>query len=121
MRGTHRIIMNKKEFNKYLIRDLGRCYHCGITNDTLVPQHRKGRGMGGSKARNVPSNIITFCSEHNGRIEANAIAKAKAKRLGWSLDSWQDPKTFPVFDSASGTWYLLGDDFSRQTYSLEDS
>jgi len=77
--------------------------------------------MGGSKARHVPSNIITFCSEHNGRIESNAIARAKARRLGWSLESWQDPKTAPVFDTASGSWYLLGDDFSRQTYSLEDS
>jgi hypothetical protein len=114
-------MMNKKEFNKYLTRDMGRCYHCGITDDTLVPQHRQGRGMGGSKARNVPSNIITFCSDHNGRIEANAIAKAKARRLGWSLESWQDPKTAPVFDSSSGSWYLLGDDFSRQTYPLEDS
>jgi hypothetical protein len=113
--------MNKKEFDKYLRRDKARCYHCGITDDTLVPQHRKGRGMGGSKAAHTPSNIITFCSDYNGRIESNAIARSKAKRLGWSLESWQDPKEFPVFDTASGNWYLLGDDFSRQTYPLEDS
>jgi hypothetical protein len=77
--------------------------------------------MGGSKARHVPSNIITFCSEHNGRIESNAIAKAKSLRCGWSLESWQDPLTEPVFDTASGSWYILGNDFSRQTYPPEDS
>lgn len=109
--------MKRKEFEKYLKRDFWRCYHCGVNDDTLVPQHRLGRGMGGSKARDVPSNIITFCADHNFRIEANPIAASKARRLGWKLESWQDPKTTPVFCMTTGEWYVLGDDFSRKVYN----
>jgi hypothetical protein len=111
--------MKRKEFEKYLKRDFGRCYHCGISDDTLVPQHRLGRGMGGSSARDVPSNIITFCSDHNGRIEQNYVASARAKRLGWKLESWQNPLTTPVFSMAVGEWYLLDDHYSRQVYNPE--
>lgn len=109
--------MNKKEFTKYLKRDFYRCYHCGISDETLVPQHRLGRGMGGSKVRDVPSNIITFCADFNNRIEQNSIAREKARRLGWSLESWQNPLTSPVFDNTTGEWYVLADDFSRQVYN----
>jgi hypothetical protein len=107
-------MMNKREFNKYLKRDQGRCYHCGITDDTLVPQHRQGRGMGGSKLRDVPSNIITFCSDFNQRIEDNHISSLKAKRMGWKLESWEDPQTTPVLDMSSQEWFLLSDDYTRE-------
>ncbi len=113
--------MNRKEFDRYLRRDFGRCYHCGINDDTLVPQHRQGRGMGGSKARHTPSNIITFCSDHNGKIESNAIALLRAKRLGWRLESWQDPRNTPVFCMTTGEWYLLTDDYTRQVYNPDDN
>ena len=106
--------MNKREFNKYLKRDQGRCYHCGITDDTLVPQHRQGRGMGGSKLRDVPSNIITFCADYNQRIEDNHISSLKAKRMGWKLESWEDPQTTPVLDMSSQEWFLLSDDYTRE-------
>lgn len=109
--------MKPKEFEKYLKRDFHRCYHCGINNETLVPQHRLGRGMGGSKMRDVPSNIITFCSEFNGRIESDSMAQQKAKQLGWKLESWQDPKTEPVFCMTTGEWYVLADDYTRRVYN----
>lgn len=86
-------------------------------DDTLIPQHRLGRGMGGSKARDVPSNIIVFCADQNQRIEENYVARERARRNGWSLQSWEDPATTPVFDMTSGEWYVLGDDFSRVVYS----
>ena len=106
--------MRAKQFRQLLERDQGRCYHCGRSDDTLVPQHRLGRGMGGSKARDVPSNIITFCSDYNQRVEDNAISAAKAKRMGWKLESWQDPLDTPVWDFSSGLWYTLNDSYTRQ-------
>lgn len=113
--------MKRKEFERYLKRDFWRCYHCGISDDTLVPQHRLGRGMGGSKDPKVhaASNIITFCSDHNGRIENNSIALLRAKRLGWKLESWQDPKDTPVFCMTSGEWYVLRDDCTRTVYNQD--
>lgn len=115
--------MKRKEFDLYLRRDFGRCYHCGASGDTLVPQHRLGRGMGGSKDPkvNAPSNIITFCSEHNGQIESNSIALLRAKRLGWKLESWQDPRDTPVFCMTTGCWYLLCDNYTREVYSPSDN
>jgi hypothetical protein len=113
---TSVLTVTKKEFLKYLKRDFNRCYHCGITGDTLVPQHRLGRGMGGSKARDVPSNIITFCSYYNGLIEQDSSERLRALKLGWSLKSWQDPKTTPVFCMVTGEWYVLADDYTRRVY-----
>ena len=60
--------MTPKEFRKYIDRD-SWCYHCGQT-EAIAPNHRISRGMGGSKVRNVPSNIIVLCSEMNGLIES---------------------------------------------------
>lgn len=111
--------VTKKEFLKYLKRDFNRCYHCGINDETLIPQHRLGRGMGGSKARDVPSNIITFCSYYNGLIESDASERIRAEKLGWSLRSWQNPKEAPVFCMTTGEWYVLADDYSRRVYDAK--
>lgn len=108
--------VTKKEFQKYLQRDFNRCYHCGINGDTLVPQHRLGRGMGGSKARDVPSNIITLCSYYNGLIEQDSSEKMRALKLGWALRSYQDPRETPVFCMTTGEWYVLADDYTRRVY-----
>ena len=114
-------IVTKKEFEKYLRRDFYHCLHCGINDDTLVPQHRLGRGMGGSKGRDVPSNIVVLCSDFNTRIEQNYVSAAKAKRMGWKLESWQDPKTSPVWDCITGEWYVLADDYTRKVYDAEEA
>ena len=103
--------MNKKEFQKYLNRDKA-CVHCGLDDDTLVPQHRLNRGMGGSKARDVPSNIVTLCSEFNFLIEANSVQAGLARAYGWKLTAGQDPKRIPVF--IRGDWWLLDDKFGKQ-------
>jgi hypothetical protein len=107
--------MNKKEFQKYLDRDHGRCWHCGTSDTTLIPQHRLGRGMGGSKSllRNSPSNIITFCSLANGQIESDPKAQDQARNFGWKLSNFQDPKNILVFDAYDGNWYLLNDQYDR--------
>jgi hypothetical protein len=59
--------MTKKEFQKYLDRD-GGCVHCGDT-ETAVPNHRANRGMGGSRERDVPSNVIVGGRSSVERLE----------------------------------------------------
>lgn len=107
------LIVTKKEFAKYLARD-GHCYHCGITDQTLVPQHRRNRGMGGSRMRSEPSNVIVVCALSNGLFEASETASRAAQRYGWKLRAGQDPKDTPVFDAWSGVWYLLDDQFGKR-------
>lgn len=113
--------MNQTEFNKYLRRDHGRCYHCGIQDDTLIPQHRRGRGMGGSKSKssNGAANIITFCSAANQLLEQDADFRFEAKRFGWSLESWQSPDFEPVFDVSTSRWWILENDGSRHPAIVE--
>jgi len=105
--------MNSKQFQNYLIRDRQRCVHCGISSDTLIPQHRKNRGMGGSKARDVPSNIVVMCSKFNYLIEVDAIWATLAKERGWKLESWQDPLDTPLYDANDGIYYILDNSFGR--------
>ena len=108
--------MNGKQFAKFLVRDFNRCWHCGIDDLTLVPQHRRGRGFGGSKSltANGAANIIVFCSEANGRLERDATFAKVAQAKGWSLKSWQTPELEPVFDVVTQTWYLLDNNFGRE-------
>lgn len=103
--------VTQKEFQRFLDRDRS-CYHCGRSDDTLIPQHRKGRGMGGSKERNRASNVVVFCSWANGELESNATFAARARELGWALRSGQDSAATPIRDAA-GTWWLLDDEFQR--------
>lgn len=103
--------MKPKEFEKYLARDK-HCLHCGTT-ETLVPNHRANRGMGGSKKRDVPSNIVVLCARINGEIESDAIMAEVARQYGWKLKTWQEPLGAPVLDLPSGKWYLLTDSFTR--------
>jgi len=103
--------MNAKEFRKYLDRDKG-CLHCGET-EAVAPNHRINRQMGGSKARDVPSNIVVLCSAMNNAIESDAQQAKLAKWYGWKLNTWDNPGTKPVYDTQTSLWYVLGDDFSR--------
>lgn len=103
--------MTPKQFARYLARDKG-CLHCGAT-EALAPNHRANRGMGGSRERDVPSNIVVICSTLNGLIESDDRWARVAKEYGWKLNSWDDPLTEPVFDFQTRRWYLLNDDFLR--------
>ena len=104
--------MTPKEFRRYLDRDQG-CLHCG-ESEAVSPNHRANRGMGGSKTRDVPSNIIMLCSYMNNAIEANARQQTLAKLYGWKLETWQDPSTVPVYDAPKDEWILLDDEFHRK-------
>ena len=103
--------MNAKTWASYLRRD-GGCAHCGAV-DVAVPNHRINRGMGGSKLRNKPSNIVALCSEMNGLIESDAQQAARAKAYGWKLESWQQPEFEPVYYPLEGRWYYLDDFYER--------
>lgn len=103
--------MNKKEFDKLVVRD-SYCLHCGETV-AVSPNHRANRGMGGSKERDVPSNLMILCSQMNSAIESNLNASVIARAYGWKLNSWADPKKEPIFDAIAGVWYLLDDNYGR--------
>lgn len=104
--------MTPKQFQKFLDRD-GGCLHCG-EREAVAPNHRANRGMGGSKLRDVPSNVVVLCSVFNGQIESDSKAAQEARKYGWKLSSWQDPKEAPVYDTQTNSWFVLGDDFNRK-------
>lgn len=104
--------MKPRDFVRLLERDGGYCLDCGTT-EALAPNHRANRGMGGSKERDVPSNLVVLCSDLNGRIEQIASEAERARRAGWKLYSWQDPKEVPVLDRITGESYFLDDDYGR--------
>lgn len=103
--------MKPKQFAKYLLRD-GGCLHCG-ERVAVSPQHRANRGMGGSKALDVPSNVVVLCSYLNGLLEADVRFAELAVKNGWKISKHSDPRTQPVYDRQTRHWYLLADDFTR--------
>ena len=100
--------MNQKTFRKYLDRDDG-CVHCGAT-EAVSPHHRLNRGMGGSKERDKPSNVIVICSWLNNAMEADSKVAAKAKELGWKLQAGDNPELEPIYHY-SMQWRVLDDVF----------
>ena len=109
--------MTKKEFDKYLERDLG-CWHCGSQGDDLIPHHRLNRGMGSkNKVANQPSNIIALCSEANGLLESNAEFAELGRKLGWKLGSYEKPTEVPIF--GHGGWWLLDNNFTKDLLECE--
>lgn len=104
--------MTPREFQLFVDRDGGRCMHCG-TDWGLVPQHRLGRGMGGSKERERPSNVITFCGKFNGLIESDPQLADIARAYGWKLRAGDEPLMAAVFDYAAQSWFFLDDDYHR--------
>jgi hypothetical protein len=107
--------MKANEFRKYLYRDFG-CIHCGEV-ERVSPHHRLNRGMGGSKLRNNPANIIVLCSTLNGLLESDAEIASKARSLGWKLSNGQEPKEVAVWYPKYKSWFRLDDDFTRKLIS----
>ena len=105
--------MRAKDFQIILDRDLC-CLHCGSTDQTLIPQHRINRGMGGSKKRGSRSNLIVLCSLINGLIESDADWAQTARDCGWKLQPWDDPLQMPVWDQTTQAWWMLDDQGYRR-------
>lgn len=105
--------MNGRQFSLYLARDLHCVCGCVGREDTLVPQHRINRGMGGSKLLDRPSNVLVMCSYINGMIEADAVTADIAREYGWKLQRWETPEQVPFYDLATRTWNLIDNDYNR--------
>lgn len=101
--------MTPKQFQKFLDRD-GGCIHCGEM-EAVAPHHRLNRGMGGSKTRDKPSNIIVLCSMMNNLLESNADGAEMARGYGWKLRPGDDPTETPVWLPLHQLWVLLTDDY----------
>lgn len=103
--------MKPATFKKYLKRD-SYCPHCGSTD--LVPHHRANRGMGGSKLRDNPANILLVCALLNGLMESDPDIAEVARSNGWKLRNWQVPETTPYYDSMRHEWFTLTNDFGKR-------
>ncbi len=77
--------------------------------DLLVPQHRSGRGMGGSRLKNHLSNGVAMCSIVNGLIESDAELAAEARRRGIKISLHADTAAVPVEYPGGRIYYLLDD------------
>lgn len=77
--------------------------------DTLVPQHRANRGMGGRRSLERLSNIVWLCSEVNGLIESDATYAESARARGIKISSHDEPSHAPILHAIHGRC-LLDDD-----------
>lgn len=104
-----------------IARDQGRCVVTGaylVDPDTLRPyvqyslQHRKARGMGGSREAsiNAPTNLIlvegTGTTGAHGRIESD---RQWAQSQGYAVAQWQDPALVPVRHWLHGLAFVTAD------------
>lgn len=94
-------------------RDDWRCARCAGWGP-LSTQHRRARGMGGSRwaGINLPANLLTLCgsgtTQCHGWVEHHP---AWAKAHGWSVPSHDScPSTTPVWTWRG--WVLLAEDGS---------
>ena len=110
--------MNRQQFARFMERD-GGCVHCGDVV-TAVPNHRVNRGMGGSRKRDNPANIVVLCSEVNGLIESDPVWQRRAIEYGWKLRQWDDPTFVPVFEPMWGVWWRLDDEGGRELVPFTD-
>ena len=105
-------MMNRREFARLLERDQS-CVHCGSVTDTLIPHHRANRGMGGSKVRDTPSNIVLLCAEANNRLESDWRFASYGRKMGWKVSTHLNPAEVPVFHAGFGEFWVLLDDWSK--------
>lgn len=98
-------------------RDQSRCVACSMHVDVgsgwYSLQHRRARGMGGSKAddTNRPTNLAVMCGTGttgcHGRAEHDVVW---ARSMGYHVDSWDDPAAVPIWVETLGCKVLLTDD-----------
>jgi hypothetical protein len=69
--------------------------------------------MGGSRERDVPSNIVVLCANLNGLIESDQVWAEVAVDNGWKLRSGQNPLESPYFDLRNGRWFYVDNLFNR--------
>lgn len=90
-------------------RDGRRSAWTGVYSDTLVPQDRANRGMGGFKGNVRLSNYVWLESWINGLIESDAKWAAEARRRGIKISRYDDPEQEPIIHAVHGRVRLLDD------------
>lgn len=101
-------------YKRLFARDLHCVWHGrDCDQETLIPQHRAGKGMGGDKSRakksNRLSNLILLCSGYNGLIEHDSVLAEEARELGIKISRNADPRKMPVQHAQLGV-VLLDDE-----------
>lgn len=99
-----------------IARDLSKCQWCGrhvrTENGWYSLQHRRARGMGGSRqhATDQPPNLLLVCgtgtTECHGWIEAHP---AQAAARGFRIAAAADPERIPYEGPTGLAWYLTPD------------
>lgn len=89
-------------------RDGHRSAWTGLDSDTLVPQDRANRGMGGTKTF-LLSNYVWLESEFNGLIESDAKWAEEARRRGIKISKFADPRLIPINHAVHGDVFLDND------------
>jgi hypothetical protein len=96
----------KKSLLKLLLDRDKHCWHCGDT-ETLVPHHRKNRGMGGrGNSLNTPANLILVCARYNLEMESDSKVMVSALVRGHKLRQ-TDSFFEPIFDNVTNQWFIL--------------
>ena len=104
-----------------IARDLSKCQYCGrhvrTESGWYSLQHRRARGMGGTRSEiaNQPANLVLVCgtgtTECHGLIEAQPI---QATARGFRISSSADPEKVPIVDEQGAEWYLTNDGGKRR-------
>jgi len=81
----------------------------GNDTETLVPQDRANRGMGGFKGNQRLSMYVWLESDINGLIESDADWAAEARRRGIKISRYDNPEHVPIDHAVHGRCLLLDD------------
>ncbi|PZE23881.1 hypothetical protein [Curtobacterium sp. MCBD17_028] len=90
-------------------RDGRRSAWTGNESDTLVPQHRANRGMGGRGSLDRLSNLVWLESDLNGLIESDPEWQQVAVARGIKISGHQDPEDVEVRHAVHGLALLTDD------------
>lgn len=86
-------------------RDGHRSAWTGDDVDTLVPQDRGNRGMGGRSIYDV-ANYVWLEADINDFIESRADWAEEARRRGIKISRFSDPRLVPINHAVHGDVYL---------------
>jgi len=107
----------KRLLNGITKRDGHRCAICGDDNETLVPHHRAGRGMGGRRSLDRLSNLVWTCSLENGLMESDPEFAVIMRTKRIKISSHDEPSHVWLFHAVHGR-VLLDDDGGVHTQEV---